>query len=166
MTDIRPAVERAIPPAVVTRVGNRVLTWLLASPRRATKVGSSLLLLHVTGRRSGHVYVIPVGYHRRPDGSLLVLTSSPWRGNLRGHGTPVELTLLGRRVRATAALQEDPSHVAEVYQQLIGELGLSKAKQRLGIRINVDRLPTSEELVEAARREHLSVLRLDLGEPG
>ena len=57
-------------------------------------------------------------------------------------------------------LDEDPLAVAAVYQQLIGEVGLEQAGRRLGIRINVDRAPTSEELAEAARREQLSVLHL------
>jgi hypothetical protein len=145
---------------VVTRLGNPALTWLLSGPRRAAKVGRSLLLLHVTGRRTGRLYTTPVAYHRQADGSLLVLTSSRWRVNLRGEPTPVGLTVLGRRVAATAVLDEDPFVVAEVYQQLIGAVGLDQAGRRLGIRINVERAPTYEELVDAVRREHLSVLRL------
>ena len=157
------SVERAIPPAVMTRIGNPVLTWLLNGPRRAAKVGQALLLLHVTGRRSGRVYSTPVAYHRQADGRLLVLTSSRWRVNLRGGPTSVEVTLLGLRVPGSAVLEEDPEVVADVYERLIGELGLDKAASRLGIRINVDRAPTREELVEAAGREHLSVLHLDVG---
>ena len=90
----------------------------------------------------------------------MVLTSSAWRVNLRGAPTPVELTVLGRRVAATAVLQENPFEVAEVYQSLIGDVGLDEAGRRLGIRITVDRAPTYEELVEAVQREHLSVLQL------
>ena len=126
-----PAVQRAIPPSLVTRLGNPVLSWLLSWPRSAAKVGQSLLLLHVTGRRTGKVYTTPVAYHRRADGSLLVLTSSRWRVNLRGAPTPVGLTVLGRPVAATAVLDEDPLAVAEVYQQLIGEVGLEQAGRRL-----------------------------------
>jgi hypothetical protein len=60
-------------------------------------------------------------------------------------------------------LEEDPAVVAEVYAQLIDEVGLAKAGQRLGIRINVDRAPTHDELVDAVRREHLSLVRLRTG---
>lgn len=123
------------------------------------------MLLHVTGRRSGRVYSTPVAYHLRTDGTLLVLTSSAWRVNLRGGPTPVTLTLLGRQVPATALLQEDPVAVAGVYGDLIDELGLSQAGRRLGIRINVDRTPTEEELADAARREHLSAVHLYLDDP-
>lgn len=163
MDSSTPAVQRAIPPAVVTRLGNPLLTWLLSGPRRAAKVGRSLLLVHVCGRRTGKVYTTPVAYHRQADGSLLVLTSSAWRVNLRGAPTPVELTVLGRRAAATAVLQENPLEVAEVFQGLIRGVGLDEAGRRLGIRINVDRAPTHEELVEAVQREHLSVLYLTVG---
>lgn len=157
-----PAVQRAIPPWIVTRLGNPVLAWLLRGPRRSSRIGQGLLLIHVTGRRSGRVYSTPVAYHRQADGSLLVLTSSTWRVNLRGEPTPVTLTLLGRQAAATALLQEDPVAVAQVYQRLIEEQGLAKAGRRLGIKINVERVPTHEELVEAVQREHLSVLHLAL----
>jgi hypothetical protein len=87
--------------------------------------------------------------------------------NLRGGPTPVEVTLLGRRAPATAVLEEDPEVVAGVYERLIGDLGRERAGRRLGIRITVDRVPTHDELAEAARREHLSVLYLDVsGQPG
>ena len=147
----------------MTRVGNPALTWLLSGRRRATRIGQHLLLLHVAGRRTGRVYSTPVAYHRQGDGRLLVLTSSGWRVNLRGGPTPVLLTLLGRRVAATALLEEDPVVVAEVYQRLIEEIGLDQGGRRLGVRINVDRAPTHQELTEAAAREHLSVVLLDLG---
>lgn len=161
-TPAPPPVERAVPPALMVRIANPVLAWLLSGRRRSSKVGQNLLLLHVTGRRTGRVYTTPVSYQRQPDGRLLVLTSSTWRVNLRGGPTPVELTLLGERVPATAELEERPAVVAEVYGGLIEKLGLDDAGRRLGIRINLDRLPTHDELAEAARREHLSVLLLDL----
>lgn len=160
-----PAVERVYPPALVVRLGNPVLGWLLSGRRRSTKVGQALLLLHVTGRRTGRVYSTPVGYHRRPDGRLLVLTSSTWRVNLRGGPTPVQLTLHGRTVSATALLEEDPVAVAEVYHRLIAEMGgPEKAGRRLGIRINVDGSPTREDLADVARREHLSAVLLEVAE--
>ncbi len=159
-----PAVERTIPPALVTRLGNPVLGWLLSGPRRAARLGTNLLLLHVTGRRTGTVYSTPVAYHRQDDGSLLVLTSSGWRVNLRGGPVPVQLTLLGLRVPATAVLEEDPAVVAEVYERLLGDVGVANAGRRLGIRVNVDRAPTRDELVDAVRREHLSVVRLRTGD--
>ena len=45
----------------------------------------------------------------------------------------------------------------------VGEHGHAKAGRRMGIRINVDRVPTHEEMVDAARRDHLSLIYLHVG---
>jgi len=154
----RPAVQRVQPPKAPYKVVNRVMRWMLSSPRRARRMGESLLLLHLTGRKTGRALDFPVAY--APVGErLLVLTTSPWRVNLRER-PDVEVTLRGRRVGAHAELVEDPDAVAQVYGARIAELGYAKAGRRMGIRINVDRLPTHEELVEAARRDRLSVVYL------
>ena len=156
----RPAVQRVQPPKGPYVVVNRVMRWMLSSPRRARRMGGSLLLLHLTGRKTGRVIDVPVAYVRVGE-RLVVLTTSVWRVNLRGR-PEVEVTLHGRRLGARAVLVEDPDAVAQVYGARIAELGHAKAGRRMGIRINVDRTPTHEELVEAARRDRLSVIYLTL----
>ena len=158
----RPAVQRVQPPKAPYNVVNPVLGWLLSSPRRASRVGEHLLLLHLSGRKTGRQIAVPVAYRDAADGRLLVLTSSLWRVNLRGR-SEVEVTLRGRRLPASAELVEDVDAVARVYQALISEQGYAKAGRRMGIRINVDRVPTQEELVEAARRDGLSLIYLTVG---
>lgn len=157
----RPAVHRVQPPKAPYRVVNRVLGWLLSSPRRASRVGEHLLLLHLSGRKTGRRIDVPVAFRDASDGRLLVLTSSGWRVNLRGR-PDVEVTLRGRRCPATAELVEDVDAVAAVFRALICEQGYAKAGRRMGIRINVDRVPTHEELVDAARRDGLSLIYLQV----
>ena len=157
----RPAVQRVQPPKAPYNVVNRVLGWVLSSPRRASRVGEHLLLLHLIGRKTGRPIEVPVAFRDASDGRLLVLTSPGWRVNLRGR-SEVEVTLRGRRSRAVAELVEDVDAVARVYQALIRERGYAKAGRRMGIRINLDRVPTHEELVEAARRESLSLIYLQV----
>ena len=79
--------------------------------------------------------------------------------NLRGR-SEVEVTLRGRRLPASAELVENVDAVARVFRALISEQGYAKAGRRMGIRINVDRVPTHEELVDAARRDNLSLIYL------
>jgi deazaflavin-dependent oxidoreductase (nitroreductase family) len=155
----RPAVQRVQPPKAPYRVVNRVLGWVLSSPRRASRVGEHLLLMHLIGRKTGRRIDVPVAFRDASDGRLLVLSSSGWRVNLRGR-PDVEVTLRGRRSPATAELVEDADAVAVVYRTLICEQGYAKAGRRMGIRINVDRVPTHEELVDAARRDNLSLIYL------
>ena len=157
----RPAVQRVQPPKAPYNAVNRVLGWLLSSSRGASRVGEHLLLLHLIGRKTGRRIDVPVAFRNASDGRLLVLTNSLWRVNLRGR-SEVEVTLRGRRSPAVAELVEDADAVALVYQALICEQGHAKAGRRMGIRINVDRVPTREELVDAARRDGLSLIYLQL----
>ena len=157
----RPAVHRVRPPKAPYRLVNRVMRWLLSTPSRSGRVGRHLLLLHVTGRRSGRELVFPVAYRPAADGRLLVLTNSGWRVNLRDR-PDVEVTLRGRRRRARADLVEDPDRVAAVYRALIEEVGHRRAGRRMGIRITVPRTPTHAELADAARRDGLALVHLDV----
>jgi hypothetical protein len=158
-----PAVQRVQPPKTPYLVVNRVVRWLLTSPRRSRRIGRHLLLLHITGRKSGRRLVLPVAYRDAGAGELLVLTSSPWRANLRGTGTPVTVTMFGRDRPARARLVEDADDVAAIYRDLIDRVGYAKAGRRMGIRINVPRPPTVAELAEASRRDGLSAIYLRLG---
>ncbi len=135
---------------------------MLSSPRRSRRVGRHLVLLHFAGRRTGREFVLPVAYRRLDDGRLLVLTNSGWRVNLRGR-PDVEVTMFGERRPARAQLVEDPDTVATVYHHLIDAVGYTNAGRRMGIRINVPRTPTLAELADAARRDGLSVIYLDVG---
>ncbi len=159
----RPPVERVHPPDVAMKVANPLLRWVLSSPRRASRIGQDVLVLHLTGRRTGRALDVPVAYRHTPDGRLLVLTNSVWRVNLRGR-PDVEVTLLGRRLPARALIVEDADAVAEVYAALIAEGGHGAAR-RLGVRVNVDRNPTRAELAGLARRVGLSAVYLDVSEP-
>jgi len=155
----RPAVERVTPPLLLVKLANPVMRRLLASPLHGA-VSAQLLLLHFTGRRTGRRYTVPTGYHDL-DGVLSVLTNSGWRVNFRG-GAGIEVTLRGQRRPARAILVEDPDTVAAAYQGVIDRLGWRAAQRRLGIRINIGRPPTRDELVNAVRESGLSIVRLDL----
>ncbi len=155
----RPAVERVTPPLALMKLTNPVMRRLLASPLHAL-ASRQLLLLHFAGRRTGRRYTVPTGYHDL-DGVLSVLTNSGWRVNFRG-GADIEVTLRGQRRPARAILVEDPDTVAAAYHGVIDRLGWRAAQRRLGIRINIGRPPTRDELVNAVRESGLSIVRLDL----
>ena len=157
--DHRPAVERVKPPDALVRIANPVFGWILRSPLHGL-VDEHLLLLHFRGRKTGRAYTVVAG-HRNIDGQLGVLTNSGWRANFRG-GAPAEVTLAGERRPAHADLVENPEKVARVYASLIEEYGHEQAGRRLGIRINVDRPPTHEELLDLMRRSGLSLVTIDL----
>lgn len=144
------------PPPAVLRVMNPILTMVLRSPLHRA-FSRELMLLHVTGRRTGRVYVVPVGRHEH-QGQLLVSAGGGWRSNLR-NGADVEVTLDGRRRRGYGELVDDPQEVAEIFSELLHDVGRSRAN-RLGLKVHVDRDPTVEELRVALVNRH--VVRLTL----
>lgn len=158
-------VERVVPPKAPFDAMNRMMRWLLSSPARASRVGQHLLVLHVTGRKSGRALDVPVAYREQADGRLLVLTNSTWRVNVRQR-PGVEVTLRGRRRVAVAELVEEPERVARVYGELLEQVGHRRAVRELGVRVNVDRAPTHAELVDAVTRDRLALVYLRVAEPG
>jgi hypothetical protein len=155
-----PAVEHQVPHATLLRVVNPVFSAVLRSPLHALLDGFQprILVLGVTGRRTGRRYRIVVGRHEI-DGVATIFTNSPWRVNLRG-GADVEVTYDGQTVPIRAVLVEDPDTVADAYATVIERLGWAPAQRQIGIRVNVGRTPTHTELVAAVNRDHLSLVRL------
>ena len=151
------AVERRVPPSALIRIGNPVVRLLLRSPLHGM-LDSATLLLHVTGRKTGRRYDIPVNYVDL-DGRLTIVTIAAWRVNLRG-GADVEVTLRGHRRPMHALLTEDPAAVAVSYQTLITRLGWDKARRYLGISVRGRRPPTVLELKDAADEYGWSVITL------
>jgi len=84
---------------------NPVVAGVLRSPLHPLLSGG-LMLLRVTGRRTGRHYWIPVGYRRDGD-TITVLVSrarrKQWWRNYREPG-PVEVLLRGRSLRGEASL--------------------------------------------------------------
>ena len=85
--------------------------------------------------------------------------TAAWRHNFAG-GRNIEVTLRGVRQPAEAVLCDDPDEVAEIYERLIEDLGTDRAARRLGLRFNVDRAPTRDELKDCIRRSGLSIVRV------
>jgi F420H(2)-dependent quinone reductase len=88
--------EAHTPFALVNRTVNPLLRALLDSPAHGL-VSGHLMLITVTGRRSGRTFTFPVGYHQDGD-RLRVNLDWPerkrWWRNLRG-GAPVAVLLRG-----------------------------------------------------------------------
>jgi hypothetical protein len=142
----------------MVRVANRVLLLLIRTPLGAS-MRKSILVLRFSGRHSGRRYEVPVTAHR-VDGEVIVLTSARWRLNFRG-GQDVEFALDGQAAAKRAILVEDARTVAEIYARRIRELGWKAAQRQIGIKINVTREPTVDEMTTAVEHEHLSVVRFE-----
>src|SRR5262245_50996523 len=84
---------------------NPAVAWLLRSPLHPL-LDWGLMLVTITGRRSGRVYTIPVGYQREGD-TLVVLVSKParkqWWRNYHER-RPIGVWLRGRAAHGHAAV--------------------------------------------------------------
>jgi len=148
-------------PDAAYEVINPAMEALLRSPLHGL-VSDSLMLITFTGRKSGDEYTTPVGYWVK-DGTVIVTTHSPWWRNLQG-GQPVTLHLQGERRQGIATPRSDPEIVAEYMQAFIDRKGVD-ATQRLGIRVNGDREPTREELVDGVEGTVVIEIELTDGRP-
>ena len=150
-------VKRSVPPPALVKMGNPLVRVFLGSPLHGV-LDDSVLVLHLTGRKTGRRYDIPVGYVDM-EGKLTVVTVARWRVNLRG-GADVEVTRHGCLRPMHALLDEDPASVAVSYQRMIDHIGWKKAQRQLGISLPGGRAPTLVELNDAAGEYGWSVITL------
>lgn len=97
-------------------IGNPMLKWLLRSPWHAA-ASNEVLLITVTGRKTGKRYTTPVNYVR--DGEVLSVLSHAhrtWWRNLRG-GAPVTIVLQGKTIKTIATVYEDKTEVLDLFTQ-------------------------------------------------
>jgi deazaflavin-dependent oxidoreductase (nitroreductase family) len=125
----------------LNNLGNPAMKWLLRSPLHGF-ASARFLLIEVTGRKSGKVYVTPVMYAQQGD-TLCITTSVnyTWWRNLRG-GAAVQVWLRGRRVGGMATTSTEEAdvlhHLAAVYPRTTEEQRRSLAAKGLvavGVRV-------------------------------
>jgi len=150
----RPAVEDARPPKAVLTLVNPIMVALLRS-RMHRLASKNFMLLTVTGRKSGRSYTLPVSRHEQPDGTLVVSAAGSWRHNLRGGGD-VRVTLDGRERSAHVTSEENPVRAAEVFKGLLDRAG----PRDVGVKVNVDRSPTPEEIKPVLEHRVIAYLKL------
>jgi hypothetical protein len=150
-------ITRKVPPAALVRAINPVARLLLRSPLHGV-LDPTVLLLHVTGRKTGRRYDIPIGCTALNDRIILV-TIARWRVNLRGGGD-VEVTRHGVRRPMHALLDENPASVAVAYDSVIEHLGWPAAARQLGIKTDHGQRPTLLELRVAAQSYGWAVITL------
>ena len=112
--------------------GNDFMSWMLRSPLHGI-LSDGMLLITVTGRKTGKEFSFPVGYYRE-NGYLWVITSRDrtWWKNLRG-GAEVSLLLKRKPVKALADTDLDEKAVeARMYEYV---KHVPQAAKSLGIRI-------------------------------
>lgn len=102
--------------ASIMRVINVPMRMVLGLPF-STPLSRQLMLLFITGRKTGKRYIQPVSYV--PDGdTLLTPGGGKWTLNLR-EGQPVRLRLRGRDVSATPEIIGDAAEVERLLRTMV-----------------------------------------------
>jgi hypothetical protein len=149
-----PAVQDAPPPKSILRAVNPLMKAVLRSPLHRLLSGK-LMLLTMTGRKSGRTYTLPVWRHQSADGDLLISAGGNWRHNLRG-GTDVRVRLAGRDHAGRAVLEVDSAQTVELFKEMLERSGA----RALAVKVNVSGSPTAEEIAPAMRERGVAYLKL------
>ena len=139
---------------VRNQIGNPFVSFLLRSPLHGL-LSKNMLLITVTGRKSGRPYTTPIGYVQ--SGDELLIVSSPdrtWWKNLRA-GAAVKVHLQGRDLIGHGRAIESQAEVAE---SLIGLLKAAPHYQKyLGVPLTPDGRPLDLAALSKAAQSRVMV---------
>lgn len=136
---------------------NAIIKGILRSPLHGM-LSKNMMLITVTGHKSGKVYTLPVNYVR--DGGVLTTISyrhRTWWRNLR-NGTPVTLRLQGQDLKATGAVVEDNEDTAAglmAYLQKVPQYA-----KYLEVALDASGQPKPEDVARAAKDRVIVYLKL------
>jgi len=150
----QPPVQDAEPPGKILKVANPLVGVLLRSPLHRM-LDKDLMLVTVTGRKSGRAYRIPLGRHESDDGTFVLMAGGNWRHNLRG-GADVRVHVDGREHPGHAVLEEDPDLAAEALKKIFDQAGA----RALAVKVNVDRPLTVDEMRPLLASRAIAYLKL------
>lgn len=134
-----------------------IMSWILKSPFHSL-VSKGMMLVTVTGRKSGKSISTPTAYLR--DGNTLWVVSrrqSKWWRNLRG-GANMQVVLAGKNLNAHGSVMEDEHAVA---QRLFENLNKDPKRARFA-QVNLDAagLPVFADCERAAKT--MLAIKIDL----
>ena len=136
---------------------NQVMSWILRSPLHGL-ISGSIMLIRLTGRKSGQIYTTPVNY-LNIDGALYTTSQRQrkWWRNLRG-GAAVTLRLRGQDQPAFSQVFEEAQEIVPVLATMLQRN--PQIARYYGVRLDAARQAPAEELHQAA--EKLVIIRSEV----
>ncbi|QIS11360.1 nitroreductase/quinone reductase family protein [Nocardia arthritidis] len=135
------------------------VNWLVRKTLRSPlhpMLSRSIMLLTVTGRKTGARYVIPIRYLREGD-VITCYTDGGWWRNLRG-GATVELRIAGRNWSGNATATRDSAIVTEGLARFLQ--AFPSDSKYYGVRRDADGRPNAGDIDAAAA--HTTLVRIEL----
>jgi deazaflavin-dependent oxidoreductase (nitroreductase family) len=127
--------------------GNDFMAWVLRSPFHGM-LSNGMMLITVTGRKSGKTYTTPVGYYEE-GGYLWIVTSRDrkWWRNLQG-GAKVDLLLKRKPVTGIAYTELDEKSVEARMVEFLRHV--PQAARPMGIRFE-NKIPNADDIARSAK---------------
>ncbi|MBI5353033.1 MAG: nitroreductase family deazaflavin-dependent oxidoreductase [Chloroflexi bacterium] len=127
--------------------GNDFMAWVLRSPFHGM-LSSGMMLITITGRKTGKTFTIPVGYYEE-GGYLWIITNRDrkWWRNLQG-GANVKLLLKRKPVNGFAETELDNKAVEAQLLEYLKHI--PQAAKSFGIRVE-NKLPNAEDVADTAK---------------
>ncbi len=127
---------------------NKAISWVLRTPLHVL-VSKDIMLLTVTGRKSGKEYHVPVSYAR--DGELIICSTdrsrADWWKNLRG-GATVTARLCGEEVTGQAtAISEDRQALIKGINTMLTQV--PRDAKHYEVRLDKNEKPLAEDVSRA-----------------
>ncbi|MBV7329952.1 nitroreductase family deazaflavin-dependent oxidoreductase, partial [Chloroflexi bacterium TSY] len=123
---------------------------------------SQIMLITVTGRKTGKQYTTPVNYAEDEEfeagGTLSVISHKhrTWWRNLRG-GQPVTIYLRGIKHAAFAEVVEEGEEVAELLHDHL--IDVPQFAEPLDVGLDEDEVPIWEDVLESAAGKVMVIMR-------
>ncbi len=126
---------------------NSVMAFLLHSPLQGP-LGSQLILLTFTGRKSGKTFTTPLGYTKRGN-TVVLFTDHAWYKNLIDNPS-VTLRLQGKELKGTAeVIHDDKELTAKELAAFVQER--SGAARAYHVKLDASKKPDLESVQQAAQ---------------
>ncbi len=137
---------------------NSMMAWLLRSPLHGMLSGG-MMLITVTGRKTGRRVTTPVQYLR--DGDDLWVTSTrqrTWWRNLRG-GAKMTVCLRGKDVNGYGEAIESDSAVADGFRMYFHNA--PQSAKYFGVNLDSSGQPRADDIARLARERIMIRIRLE-----
>ena len=137
--------------------GNDFMAWILRSPLHG-KLSNGIMLLTITGRKTGKKYTTPVGYY--VEGNYMWIITSrerTWWRNLQG-GAKVDLLLKRKRITGFADVELDEKSVLARMPEYLDHI--PQAAKQMKVRMD-DGKPNQEDVAATAKDRLFVKIKLD-----
>ena len=126
---------------------NSIMVFLLHSPLQGP-LGSQLILLTFTGRKSGKTFTTPLGYTKHGD-TVVLFTDHAWYKNLIDNPS-VTLRLQGRELQGRAeVIHDDKQLIAKELAAFVQER--SGAARAYNVKLDASKQPDPMSVQQAAQ---------------